>query len=100
MFYPTAKHRDPSALFQERSDPHNDNIPSFSYLSYVRSDEVVQLIGADTRYDQCNHKVKDGFGESGEAGKSFLPQLGKLADAGMPLLIWVRMFCFLPPSCT
>lgn len=89
VFYPTVSSRDPSALFQKSSNPDDGNIPSFSYLSYVRSDDVAEVIGANTTYDQCNQDVKDDFGDSGEAGLSFLKPLGKLADDGMPMLIWV-----------
>ncbi|KAF9449182.1 alpha/beta-hydrolase [Macrolepiota fuliginosa MF-IS2] len=70
----------------------NDTDPTFPppyYLDYIRSPGVMAKIGATSKYDQCNHRVKSAFIASGDAARSGLGDLAELADKKFPILIWV-----------
>lgn len=92
---PAVGDRDPDYLLAIKGS--SEAIPSTHYATFIRRDEVQQAIGAklltsDPSFDQCDDPTHAAFSKSGETGRTFLPQLAELADAGFRILIWVSCF--------
>ncbi|PFH46762.1 hypothetical protein AMATHDRAFT_69125 [Amanita thiersii Skay4041] len=84
VYEPAVNGYDDSSFTNDPSVP----FPPLNYLSYLRSQDVMTSIGASSLFDQCSTLVQNDFSLAGELGRTFLPELGKLADAGFRLLIW------------
>ncbi|KAF9005082.1 alpha/beta-hydrolase [Cyathus striatus] len=65
------------------------SFPPTFYLKYIRTQEVMDAIGARNSFDQCSDDVRVAFGDAGEYGRSNLPVLAPLANNRFPILIWV-----------
>ncbi len=84
--------RDPNDLRQNSSTPSDDVVPPTFYLDYLDDKNVLDLIGAQVSYDQCDDSVKARFSRNGETGRSFLSNLAEIASEGkVKLLIWVSL---------
>ncbi|KAJ4485773.1 alpha/beta-hydrolase [Lentinula aciculospora] len=87
---PAVGDRDPDYLLASSSD---NKVPTTSYATYIRLSEVQDAIGATLlsskpTFDQCDDTTHALFSQSGETGKTFLPELSGLADSGFRILIW------------
>ncbi|KAJ3911149.1 Alpha/Beta hydrolase protein, partial [Lentinula edodes] len=78
------------------SSTSDSNIPTTYYATYIRREQVQNAIGANLlishpTFDQCDDTTHALFLQSGETGRTFLPELAKLANSGFHILIWVRI---------
>lgn len=87
ILLPAIGNRSDTDLSRQNTDAP---FPPPYYLQYVRSPDVMSRIGARTKFDQCSDPVKAAFTASGEVGRSSLGDMGELANAKFPILIWVR----------
>ncbi|KAJ3772424.1 Alpha/Beta hydrolase protein [Lentinula raphanica] len=75
------------------SSDTDDTVPTTYYATYIRLDDVQEAIGAtllnsSPTFDQCDDTTHALFSQSGETGRTFLPELAALADSGFRILIW------------
>ncbi|KAJ4485078.1 alpha/beta-hydrolase [Lentinula edodes] len=75
------------------SSTSDSNIPTTYYATYIRREQVQNAIGANLlishpTFDQCDDTTHALFSQSGETGRTFLPELAKLANSGFHILIW------------
>ncbi|KAJ7698636.1 alpha/beta-hydrolase [Mycena rosella] len=87
VFYPAIRGRDSDDLRQ--ASDSTDPFPPTYYQTLLRSQSVLDAIGATSTYDACSADVQTGFDSTGEFGRTALPPLAALADAHFPILIWV-----------
>ncbi|KAJ3797925.1 alpha/beta-hydrolase [Lentinula aff. detonsa] len=88
---PAVGDRDADYLLASSSS--DSNKPTTYYATYIRLNEVQEAIGAtllssNPTFDQCDDTTHALFSQSGETGRSFLPELAGLADSGFRILIW------------
>ena len=79
--------RDSDDLRQNSSTP-NPFPPEF-YVDFLRNTTIMKKIGAEVRYSECSDPVDDQFSRTGDDARSFVPELAKLADKGLKILVWV-----------
>ncbi|KAJ7089254.1 alpha/beta-hydrolase [Mycena belliarum] len=87
VFFPAIRGRDSGDLRQASNT--TDPFPPTYYKALLRTQAVLDAIGATSTYDACSDAVQAGFASSGEFGRTALPPLAALADARFPILIWV-----------
>lgn len=92
---PAVGDRDPDYLLALANS--TNLIPTTYYADFLRLDNIQDSIGAtllskNPSFDQCDDATHAAFSNSGETGKTFLPQLAELADSGFRILIWVSHF--------
>ncbi|KAJ7590662.1 alpha/beta-hydrolase [Mycena floridula] len=86
VFVPAVGDRDSDDLRQNASSP-NPFPPEF-YLTFLAQASVKQKIGATSKYSECADAPFELFTKTGDDARTLLPQLGALADSGLPMLIW------------
>lgn len=80
--------RDPVDLSRSSGDP---SYPKLEYKKYIANEKITELIGATTKFDQCDASVHSRLAHSGETSHSGLPDLAPFADSKMPILVWVSV---------
>ncbi|KAF9457904.1 alpha/beta-hydrolase [Collybia nuda] len=84
VFIPAVGDRDSDDLRQNSSAL----FPPEFYVNFLRSNTVMQKIGAESRYSECANAPFALFVRTGDDARTWLPQLGALADSRLKLLIW------------
>ena len=109
MFSPAVGDRDPDDLRQNYSSALFP--PSF-YFDFLTQEDIQKKIGAEVQYVECSREVSRHFGTTGgvrlwlpylqirfqvslhrleiQNARTWLPQLGALANSRLKMLIWVR----------
>lgn len=85
VFTPAVENHDPYDLRQNSSAL----FPPKYYIDYLNTPVVVKQIGAETRFNACSHEPNSLVIQTGDDARTFLPQLSKLANSGLKILIWV-----------
>ncbi|KAI9567731.1 Alpha/Beta hydrolase protein [Boletus coccyginus] len=86
VYVPAVGDRDPYDLRQNSSALSTPD----HFADYLRLPQVMSAIGAETTFQECPDGPYELFVETGDDGRTWLPQLSKLADSRMKILIWVR----------
>lgn len=66
----------------------NVEVPSTDFVTYLQQESVTSVIGAKTNFATWSKEINDMFIASGDMSRTYLPELGKLADSGLKILIW------------
>ncbi|KAH7910406.1 Alpha/Beta hydrolase protein [Hygrophoropsis aurantiaca] len=83
-FVPAVGDRDSYDLRQNSSAL----FPPEYYVHYLRKKHVMKKIGAMVRYDECPDAPYKLFVKTGDDARTWLPELGALANSGLKILIW------------
>lgn len=62
--------------------------PPEYYVNFLGLSSTVSAIGAKSTYSECPDAPYEPFVTTGDDARTFLPQLGALADTGLKILIW------------
>ncbi|KAG6826185.1 hypothetical protein H0H92_000810 [Tricholoma furcatifolium] len=62
--------------------------PPEYYVNYLSLPSVVSAIGAETTYEECPDPPYELFTKTGDDARTWLPQLGELANSSLKILIW------------
>ncbi|KAN0094565.1 Alpha/Beta hydrolase fold [Tylopilus felleus] len=62
--------------------------PPEYYVNYLGLPQVVSAIGAESTYQECPDAAENLFTKTGDGGRTLLPELSKLADSKLKILIW------------
>ncbi|KAI0752467.1 alpha/beta-hydrolase [Daedaleopsis nitida] len=66
-----------------------DIFPPSYYEQFLEDPDILEKIGAESPYVKCaSPDVERLFNSTGDDGRTLLPELSKLADSGMKILIW------------
>jgi len=84
LFVPAVGDRDADDLRQNSSAL----FPPEFYLNYLALANVKAQIGAESDYQECANAPFDLFERTGDDARTWLPQLGELANSTLKLLIW------------
>jgi len=84
VFIPAVGDRDSDDLRQNSSALFP---PSF-YVDFLSLPSIKKKIGAVSTYSECADPPFELFVRTGDDARTLLPQLGALADSGLPMLIW------------
>ncbi|KAF8881135.1 Alpha/Beta hydrolase protein [Mucidula mucida] len=84
LFIPAIGDRDSDDLRQNSSALFP---PSF-YVDFLHNPTVKRRIGAESQYSECPDAPFDFFVKTGDDARTWLPELGVLADSGLNMLIW------------
>ncbi|KAG6908990.1 hypothetical protein DXG01_002479 [Tephrocybe rancida] len=89
VFVPAVGDRDSDDLRQNGSTPL---FPPEYYVDFLGQASVRHLIGAEVAYHECANAPNALFSTTGDVrlddARTWLPQLGALADSGLKILIW------------
>ncbi|KAI0750636.1 Alpha/Beta hydrolase protein [Daedaleopsis nitida] len=62
------------------------------YEQFLEDPDILEKIGAESPYVRCaSPDVERLFNSTGDDGRTLPPELSKLADSGMKILIWVAL---------
>lgn len=75
---------------QQNPDPY----PPEYYVDYLQTSSIQTKIGAAVKYQECPDAPYEKFANTGDDSRTWLPQLGTLANSKLRILIWVRLFRF------
>ncbi|KAJ7291523.1 alpha/beta-hydrolase [Mycena rebaudengoi] len=78
--------RDGSDLRQKKNSP--TPFPPEYYVDYLALPEIIARIGAESKYQRCASSVSGMFGRTGDDGRTWLPELGALANSKLKILFW------------
>ncbi|KAF7343278.1 hypothetical protein MVEN_01759900 [Mycena venus] len=84
LFIPAVGNRDSDDLRQNSSAL----FPPEFYLNYLALADVKAKIGAESNYSECANAPDRLFGRTGDDARTWLPQLGALANSTLKILIW------------
>ncbi|EIN14710.1 alpha/beta-hydrolase [Punctularia strigosozonata HHB-11173 SS5] len=84
VFIPAIGDRDVDDLRQNSSAL----FPPEFYVHYLANPDVKAAIGANATYRECSGAVGGQFGRTGDDARTWLPQLGALANSRLKVLIW------------
>ncbi|KDQ60279.1 hypothetical protein JAAARDRAFT_205260 [Jaapia argillacea MUCL 33604] len=84
VFVPAVGDRDSDDLRQNASAL----FPPEYYVNYLSLPSVMESIGAETQYGECPDAPYYLFTNTGDDARTWLPQLGALANSGLKMLIW------------
>ncbi|KAJ7092784.1 alpha/beta-hydrolase [Mycena belliarum] len=84
LFVPAVGNRDSDDLRQNSSAP----FPPEFYLDYLALASVKAQIGAESTYSECANAPSRLFARTGDDARTWLPQLGALANSTLKILIW------------
>jgi len=84
VFVPAVGDRDPDDLRQNSSAL----FPPEFYVDFLHEASIQKKIGAEVRYRECPDAPFELFVKTGDDARTFLPQLGNLANSGLRILIW------------
>ncbi|CAK5278667.1 unnamed protein product [Mycena citricolor] len=84
MFSDAVGNRDPYDLRQDSSEA----FPPEYYVNYLQQRSVQTAIGAEVTYQECPNAPYQKFATTGDDARTWLPQLGQLANSTMKILIW------------
>ncbi|KAJ7059266.1 alpha/beta-hydrolase [Mycena amicta] len=84
LFVPAVGSRDSDDLRQNSSAL----FPPEYYLNYLAQASVRTAIGAEVAYSECPNAPFELFAKTGDDARTWLPQLGALANSTMKILIW------------
>ncbi|KAI6002114.1 Alpha/Beta hydrolase protein [Pisolithus albus] len=62
--------------------------PPEYYVNYLAIESVKERIGAETVYEECPNKPYIKIVNTGDDARTFLPDLSRLANSGLKILIW------------
>ncbi|KAJ3812590.1 alpha/beta-hydrolase [Lentinula aff. lateritia] len=62
--------------------------PPEYYVDYLQQASIQSAIGAEAKYSECPDAPYELFTKTGDDARTWLPQLGALADSKLKLLIW------------
>ena len=111
MFIPAIGDRDPNDLRQNSSAL----FPFESYVDFLHQADIQKKIGAEVQYLECPDAPYELFVNTGDVrflsviyalrfkelnkiqdARTWLPQLGTLANSRLKMLIWVRAYKIFP----
>ncbi|RDB17178.1 Carboxypeptidase S1 [Hypsizygus marmoreus] len=84
VFIPAVGDRDSNDLRQNSSAL----FPPEFYVRFLGLSSTIQKIGAESRYRECANAPFQLFVRTGDDARTWLPQLGQLADSRLKILIW------------
>ncbi|EIM84650.1 alpha/beta-hydrolase [Stereum hirsutum FP-91666 SS1] len=84
VFVPAFGDRDVDDLRQNSSAL----FPPEFYLDFLANETIKALIGATSTYGECPDAPDELFERTGDDARSWLKELGDLANSGLKLLIW------------
>ncbi|KAJ7178167.1 alpha/beta-hydrolase [Mycena filopes] len=84
LFIPGVGDRDSDDLRQNSSAL----FPPEFYVKYLANPRVKAAIGAESNYSECASAPGRLFGKTGDDARTWLPQLGALANSTLKILIW------------
>ncbi|KAJ7915164.1 Alpha/Beta hydrolase protein [Mycena leptocephala] len=84
LFVPAIGDRDPDDLRQNSSAL----FPPEFYVNYLSLPDVKARIGAEGNYSECSDDAFELFTRTGDDARTWLPQLGALANSRLKILIW------------
>ncbi|KAJ7639710.1 alpha/beta-hydrolase [Mycena polygramma] len=84
LFIPGVGDRDSDDLRQNSSAL----FPPEFYLNYLALPDVKAKIGAESNYSECANAPDRLFGRTGDDARTWLPELGALANSTLKILIW------------
>ncbi|KAJ3826667.1 alpha/beta-hydrolase [Lentinula raphanica] len=84
VFVPAVGNRDSDDLRQNSSAL----FPPEFYVDYLQQASIQNAIGAQTKYSECPDAPYELFTKTGDDARTWLPQLGALANSKLKLLIW------------
>ncbi|KNZ78375.1 Carboxypeptidase S1 [Termitomyces sp. J132] len=84
VFIPAVGDRDPNDLRQNSPAP----FPPEFYLSFLAQESIRTAIGAEVPYEECPDPPIELFAKTGDDARTWLPQLGALANSDLKILIW------------
>ncbi|KAJ7111483.1 alpha/beta-hydrolase [Mycena epipterygia] len=84
LFVPAVGNRDSDDLRQNSSAL----FPPEYYLTYLALADVKTAIGAESTYQECPDAPFELFERTGDDARTWLPQLGALANSTLKILIW------------
>ncbi|KAK7042570.1 Alpha/Beta hydrolase protein [Favolaschia claudopus] len=84
LFIPAVGNRDSDDLRQ--TSPAS--FPPEFYLKYLALPDVKAAIGAESNYSECANGPNGLFSRTGDDARTWLPQLGALANSRLKILIW------------
>ncbi|KAF9043005.1 alpha/beta-hydrolase [Panaeolus papilionaceus] len=86
VFVPAVGDRDSDDLRQLGNT--TTPFPPEDYIKFLRRAEVVTAIGAVGTYRECANAPFALFSKTGDDARTLLPQLSKLADSNLRILLW------------
>ncbi|KAF8056296.1 Alpha/Beta hydrolase protein [Lyophyllum atratum] len=84
VFVPSIGDRDVNDLRQNSSAL----FPPEYYVDFLGQASIQQKIGAESAYSECPDAPFRLFVRTGDDARTWLPQLGELANSGLKILIW------------
>ncbi|KAJ7650889.1 alpha/beta-hydrolase [Roridomyces roridus] len=84
LFVPAVGDRDSDDLRQNSSAL----FPPEFYLNYLALPSIMAQIGAESNYSECADAPFELFEDTGDDARTWLPQLGELANSRLKILIW------------
>ncbi|KAJ7915166.1 alpha/beta-hydrolase [Mycena leptocephala] len=84
LFIPAVGNRDSDDLRQNSSAL----FPPEFYVKYLALADVKAQIGAESNYSECANAPSRLFGRTGDDARTWLPELGALANSTLKILIW------------
>ncbi|KAG8882413.1 hypothetical protein FRB98_003719 [Tulasnella sp. 332] len=69
---------------QQNPDPY----PPEYYVNYLQTSSIQTKIGAAVKYQECPDAPYEKFANTGDDSRTWLPELGALANSKMRILIW------------
>ncbi|RMJ24387.1 Carboxypeptidase S1 [Aspergillus sp. HF37] len=68
--------------------PSGKGGPPSTYKSYLQDEKVMKAIGAKSDYVECSSIVGRHFQSTGDNSRTFLPELSKVVQSGITVLVW------------
>ncbi|KAG8997129.1 hypothetical protein FRB94_007862 [Tulasnella sp. JGI-2019a] len=84
VFNPAIGSLDPYDIRQRYPDPY----PSELYINFLTEPTIQKAIGAEVVYQECPDAPYDLFVKTGDDARTWLPELGALANSKLKMLIW------------
>ncbi|KAJ7291483.1 alpha/beta-hydrolase [Mycena rebaudengoi] len=86
LFFAAVGDFDPNDLRQQKNAAVL--VPPEYYVNYLSLPEVKRRIGAESDFQECPDGPFDMFARTGDDARTWLPELGALANSKLKILIW------------
>ncbi|KAJ7285316.1 alpha/beta-hydrolase [Mycena rebaudengoi] len=86
LFFAAVGDYDPNDLRQQKNS--TALFPPEYYVDYLAIPEVMTRIGAESSYQRCADGPFEMFAATGDDARTWLPELGALANSKLKILIW------------